>query len=170
LAPPLSYSLYNHEVTHANEVTPVVVNDYKQAVQLAKAQHKPILIDFTGWACVNCRKMEEHVWTDPEITAIIQSNYILVSLYVDDREKLPPAERFTYTSQNGIEKDIITQGDRWAVFQAENFNQVTQPLYAILTPDEKLVTNPVGYTPNVSDYKQWLECGVSAFQTPSQEK
>ncbi len=101
----------------------MVINDYAKALQLAKAQHKPILVDFTGWACVNCRRMEEQVWIRPEIAALINEKFILVSLYVDDREKLPAGGQFDFKGKGGT-RSIRTVGDKWAVFQQENFNQV----------------------------------------------
>lgn len=158
--PPLSYSIYKHRQQNDSHVEPTVVNNYEKAVQLAKEQNKPILIDFTGWACVNCRKMEEQVWTQSEISSLINEKYILVSLYVDDREKLPAADRFTYEYPNGKKKEIITVGHKWETFQTENFVQSTQPLYAIISPDGALLTRPVGYTPDVKKYKEWLECGL----------
>lgn len=132
------------------------------ALELSKKENKPILIDFTGWACVNCRKMEEQVWTRPEISLLIKKHFILVSLFVDDRKKL--TESFFYKTRSGSDKEIITMGDKWATFQSENFNQVTQPMYAILGPDEKLLNLPVGYTPNENKYKQWLQCGLQAVK------
>ena len=113
--PPLNYSIYGKKDNH-KEVTPVVINDYDKALNLSRQQHKPILIDFTGWACVNCRKMEELVWTKPKVAQLIKDKFILVSLYVDDRGRLPTGQ---------------TIGDKWATFERENFNQVTQPLYVI---------------------------------------
>ena len=159
--PPSSYSLLakpndDNRGVHAN-----MVNDFQKALALAKEQHKPILIDFTGWACVNCRKMEENVWTDPAVSTYIKDNFILVSLYVDDKELLPVDKRFKYKSKAGTEKDINSIGDLWATFQAENFNQVTQPLYVAISPEQNLLSNPVGYTPDVQSYLQWLQCSVS---------
>jgi len=158
--PPTHYSLFedknNHQGLQAN-----VVNDYEKAVQLSKQQNKPILIDFTGWACVNCRKMEENVWTDPEVMSYIQNNFILVSLYVDDKALLPVEKRFAYTTTAGSKKEIISVGDLWATFQAENFNQSSQPLYVVMSPDQKLLSNPVGYTPDAKEYLQWLQCSAS---------
>ncbi len=162
--PPLSYSIYGESSAHGKGVEPDVKNDYEKALQLAKDTNKPLLIDFTGWACVNCRKMEEQVWTDPEIAALIRENYILVSLYVDDRQKLPAAERFTYQPRDGKEKEINTIGDMWATFQSENFTNSAQPLYAVISPQGKLVTNPVGYTPGIKKYKEWLECGLKPVE------
>ena len=158
--PPTHYSLFedknNHQGLLAN-----VVNDYEKAIQLSKQQNKPILIDFTGWACVNCRKMEENVWTDPAVMNFIQNNFILVSLYVDDKALLPVDKRFTYSTKAASKKEIISVGDLWATFQAENFNQSTQPLYVVMSPQQKLLSNPVGYTPNAKDYLNWLQCSAS---------
>ena len=158
--PPTHYSLfYNEKEQHGVQAN--VVNDYQKALQLAKEQNKPILIDFTGWACVNCRKMEENVWTDPAVKSFIENNFILVSLYVDDKAMLPIDKRFTYTNKLGQLKDINSVGDLWATFQAENFNQVTQPLYVVMSQDQKLLSNPVGYTPNVNEYLVWLQCSAN---------
>lgn len=160
--PPLSYSVYGKENVHGKGVEPKVINDYEKALQLSKEQHKPILIDFTGWACVNCRKMEEQIWTSPDIASLINDKFILVSLYVDDRRKLPAGQRFTYRFAGGKEKQIVTMGDRWATFQAENFSQASQPLYVVLNAGEKLINRPIGYTPDKEEYKQWLQCALDA--------
>jgi thiol:disulfide interchange protein DsbD len=158
--PPTHYSLFANTAEqaglHAN-----VVNDYEKAVLLSKQENKPILIDFTGWACVNCRKMEENVWTDPEVMSFIQNNFILVSLYVDDKALLPVDKRFNYTTKAGDKKEITSVGDLWATFQAENFNQSSQPLYVVMSSDQKLLSNPVGYTPNAKEYLNWLQCSSS---------
>jgi cytochrome c biogenesis protein CcdA/thioredoxin-related protein len=161
--PPLSYSIYGKDNVHNKGLEPNVLNNYAAAVEMAKKQGKPILIDFTGWACVNCRKMEENVWTQPEVHDFIKNNFILVSLYVDDRKKLPIEERITYITKDGQKKNIKTIGDKWSTFQAENFNQVTQPLYVVLDTNERLVTNPVGYTPDWKVYLTWLQCGKETF-------
>lgn len=156
--PPYCYSIYDKPY-YCDEP----LKDYEEAVKLAKERNKPILIDFTGWNCVNCRKMEENVWTDPEVKNVMD-NFILVSLYVDDREKLPAARQFTYKTADGNNKEIITVGDKWATFETENFKNNAQPLYALITPDEKLINNPVGYTPDPKAYKEWLLCGLAAFE------
>jgi len=162
--PPLSYSIYGKENVHNKGLEPNVINNYRQALALSRKEGKPLLIDFTGWACVNCRKMEENVWTQPEVKAYIQNNYILVSLYVDDRALLPVEERIAaYTTKDGSTKSIQTIGDKWATFEAENFNQVTQPLYVVVDNKERLVTYPVGYTPDWKKYLEWLQCGKEAF-------
>jgi thiol:disulfide interchange protein DsbD len=140
-----------------------VVNDYEKALRLAKEQHKPVLIDFTGWACVNCRKMEENVWPQPGVKELIKNNFILVSLYVDDRKALPDDQQFLFPTSDGSKKEIRTIGDKFATLQSENFRNASQPLYVVITPDEKLLTFPVGYTPSAKDYAQWLQCGLDAY-------
>lgn len=161
--PPLSYSLYGKS-QDAGEVRANVVNDYNKALELAKQQHKPILIDFTGWACVNCRKMEENVWPKPGVKELISKDYILVSLYVDDRKQLPDDEQFTFTTSDGSKKAIRTIGDKFATLQSENFKNASQPLYVLISPDEKLLNKPVGYTDNPETYAQWLQCGLEAYK------
>ncbi|HVU83830.1 MAG TPA: thioredoxin family protein, partial [Puia sp.] len=161
--PPLSYSLYKHSATDDKGVEALVVNDYDKALQLAKAEHKTILIDFTCWACVNCRKMEENVWPKPEVRDLIKKGFILVSLYVDDKKPLPEDQQFLFTTSDGSKKKIVTVGDKFATLQSENFKNASQPLYVVISPDEKLMTYPVGYTPNVKEYQQWLQCGLDAF-------
>ncbi len=158
--PPTHYSVFSDK-NEAHGLQANVVNDYEKALQLSKQENKPILIDFTGWACVNCRKMEENVWTDPAVMSFIQNNFILVSLYVDDKALLAVDKRFTYTTKTGDKKEITSVGDLWATFQAENFNQSSQPLYVVMSPDQKLLSNPVGYTPNATEYLNWLQCSIS---------
>jgi thiol:disulfide interchange protein len=161
--PPLTYSVYGKDNVLNKGLEANVVNDFDKALQLSREQNKPILIDFTGWACVNCRKMEENVWTQPEVYNYIRDNYILVSLYVDDRQLLPIEQRFTYKTSTGYDKEIKTQGDKWATFQEENFTKASQPLYAILDNNERLMNHPVGYTPDAKEYLKWLQCGKQTF-------
>ena len=158
--PPLYYSIYqtgdcilNLNCTH----------DFEEGIKMARAENKPLLLDFTGYACVNCRRMEENVWSDPEVYKIMKEKYIIVSLYVDDKKQLPAAKQFTYKTKDGVEKEIISIGDKWATFETENFKNNAQPLYAILNGDEILMNNPVGYTPGIKEYKDWLLCGLDAF-------
>jgi len=162
--PPLSYSLYKHSATDDKGVEAIVINDYEKALQLAKAAHKPVLIDFTGWACVNCRRMEENVWPQPGVKDLIKNNYILVSLYVDDKKSLPEDQQFIFTTNDGSKKKIVTVGDKFATFQSENFRKTSQPLYVVISPDEKLLTKPVAYTPNPKEYEEWLQCGLDAYK------
>ena len=131
---------------------------------MAKEQGKLILLDFTGYACVNCRRMEEKVWTDAEVYKVLKEKYIIISLYVDDKNLLPSSQRFTYTGKNGLERKIRSVGDKWSTFETENFRENSQPLYAILNTDEVLVSHPAPYTPSAKDYLQWLECGVNAVE------
>lgn len=161
--PPLTYSVYHHDASIEKGVEANVTNNYEEAVQLAKKEGKPLLIDFTGWACVNCRKMEENVWTRPEIKELITKNFVLVSLYVDDRKQLPKTEQFIHTLDDGSQKTIQTIGDKYSTLQSENFRNASQPLYVILDSDQKLLNLPVGYTPNVKEYADWLNCGLNAF-------
>jgi thiol:disulfide interchange protein DsbD len=157
--PPLSYSIYERKIS----IEPIH-NDYEAALKMAKEQNKPILIDFTGWACVNCRRMEENVWIDPEVESRMKNDFIVVSLYVDERRKLPAAQQLEYLTKTGDKKPIITVGDKWATFQSENFNAVSQPQYAIIGPDEKALTKTKAYTPDASAFVEWLDCGLEAFR------
>jgi thiol:disulfide interchange protein len=168
--PPLSYSIYGKGGEGKGKgVEPNVINDYEQALALGKAQHKPVLLDFTGWACVNCRKTEENVWPQSQVKTLIENDYILVSLYVDDRKELPDDQKFTYANATGKKKAIVTIGDRFATMQAENFASVSQPLYVLITPDQQLLNKPIGYTPNASAYADWLKCGLEAFHKTAQK-
>jgi len=162
--PPLSNSIYGKENVKGKGLEANVINDYKKALQFAKAQNKPLLIDFTGWACVNCRKMEENVWSQQDVFDYIKENFILVSLYVDDKERLPVEKRFTYNTKQGS-KEIVTIGDQWATFETENFLKQSQPLYVVIDTSERLLTNPVGYTPDVQKYLDWLRCGKATFDS-----
>jgi thiol:disulfide interchange protein len=161
--PPVCYSVYSHPVNCATGVEPIQ-NDYTKALQLAKELNKPVLIDFTGWACVNCRRMEEKVWVDDEVKALMKNDFIVVSLYVDDRKKLPVAEQMEYTTTSGVQKSITTVGDKWATFQLENFYAVSQPQYAIISADEKALTKTKAYTPNAKEFAEWLKCGLEAYR------
>jgi thiol:disulfide interchange protein len=165
--PPLSYSLYGSGSAKGVEAN--YINDYDKALQLAKKEHKPILIDFTGWACVNCRKMEENVWPQQEVKGLIHGDYILVSLYVDDRKQLPDDQQFLFTTGDGSKKEIRTVGDKFSTLQSENFGNASQPFYVIISPDEKLLTFPVGYTPDAKTYARWLQCGLDAYKHIEQD-
>ena len=161
--PPLSYSIYKHHVLIARGIDPIH-NDYEKALAKARAENKPLLIDFTGWACVNCRRMEEKVWTNKEADSLMRTQFVVVSLYVDERTQLPVTEQTVYKTANGNEKDIITVGDKWATFQTENFGATSQPQYAIISPDEKALTRTKFYTPNPGEFSDWLKCGLNAMQ------
>lgn len=156
--PPLFYSVYEKDTQG-----PLGLKAYKsweKGLEIAKQENKPIIIDFTGWACVNCRKMEEQVWSDPEVYEVLKNDYILVSLYVDDREKLPEHEQFKYVRANGSIKKIKTIGDKWATFQTVNFQNNSQPFYVLLDTDLNLLNPPIGYTPDSKEYLEWLQQGI----------
>lgn len=160
--PPLYYSIYEKESDCVLGLN--CSRDYEEGLIKARAEHKPILLDFTGYACVNCRRMEEKVWSRPEVYKLMKEKFIVISLYVDDKKKLPAASQFDYTTKEGVQKEITTVGDKWATFETENFANNAQPLYAILNNKEELLTHPVGYTPSAEEYLQWLKCGLDAFE------
>jgi thiol:disulfide interchange protein DsbD len=156
--PPVCYSVYKNPVNCDEPLT-----DYEEALKMAREQNKPILIDFTGWACVNCRKMEENVWTKQEVQELM-NDYILVSLYVDDKALLPATAQQVYTTKAGSTVTIKTVGTKWSLFQTENFNATSQPWYVAISPDEQVLSRPVGYTPDARQYADWLKCGLDAFE------
>ena len=156
--PPLWYSIYAKEndcILNLN-----CTKDYETGLQMAREQNKLILLDFTGYACVNCRRMEEKIWTNPKVYKLLKEKFIIISLYVDDKKILSSAQQFTYTTKNGTERKIRTVGDKWSTFETENFKENSQPLYAILNTEEVLLSHPAAYTPSSNDYLQWLQCGV----------
>ncbi|WP_378187251.1 cytochrome c biogenesis protein CcdA [Aquimarina sp. W85] len=157
--PPLFYSVYDKE-SHG----PLGLNaytDFYKGLAAAKAENKPMIIDFTGWACVNCRKMEEQVWSHPDVMEILKNEYILISLYVDDRETLSASEQFNYIKSNGSLKRIKTVGDKWATFQTINFKNNSQPFYVLLDSDLNMLAATVGYTPDIQEYLKWLKKGLT---------
>ena len=159
--PPLYYSIYPGKSDCVFNLN--CTRDYEEGLRMAREQNKPILLDFTGYACVNCRRMEENVWSKPDVNALMKEKFIVISLYVDDKKLLPAAERFTYITKEGSKREIRTVGDKWANFETENFKNNAQPLYAILNTKEELLSHPAAYTPSVKDYLQWLQCGADAF-------
>lgn len=156
--PPFTHSIYSHSVNAIPHFS-----NYFEAIKVAKERNMPLLIDFTGYACVNCRKMEDNVWPT-KVVKTEMDKYILVSLYVDDKKALPVEKQFKYTTKDGLEKKIVTVGDKWATFESENFGAISQPWYALLSPDGKLLAPPVGYTPDEKEYAAWLRCGYEAFK------
>lgn len=142
-------------------------HDYDEGLEYAKSVNKPILLDFTGYACVNCRKMEETVWPVKEIYDLINEEYVLISLYVDDRKELPENEKFEFVNESGKKKKIKTYGDKWATLETQTFRTNAQPHYALISPDQKLLNSPVGYTPDVKKYESFLRCGIETFKKES---
>jgi thiol:disulfide interchange protein DsbD len=94
----------------------------------------------------------------------MKDKFIVVSLYVDERRTLPVTQQINFKTKSGGDKKIITVGDKWATFQSENFDAVAQPQYAIISPDQKILTKTKGYTPNAKEFAQWLECGIDAYK------
>lgn len=133
--------------------------DFEEGVAVAKAEYKPILLDFTGWACVNCRKMEENVWSESDIYPILKEEYVLISLYVDDRKELPKEQQFDFQYSSGRIKTIETVGQKWGTFQTLNFNAASQPYYVLLSPELEILNSAVQYTDR-DTYKDWLKAGL----------
>ncbi|MFV0237731.1 MAG: protein-disulfide reductase DsbD family protein [Flavobacteriales bacterium] len=171
LIPPSNYSLFNDkeiensvegfELKHGIKI---IDNDLERAFELAKKENKPILVDFTGYGCENCRRMEDNVWVDAEIHSILKNEVILVSLYVDSSEELPLDEqKEVYVEIQHKNKYIKTVGNKWATFQTENFKNNSQPNYALLTPDGKLLNHDIRGYKDVEEFKTFLKCGLNAF-------
>lgn len=137
--------------------------DFNEGVAYAQEVNKPILLDFTGWACVNCRKMEENVWSDPSIYPMLRDDYVLISLYVDDRKELPENQRFDFQYESGRIKEIVTVGQKWGTFQTINFNAASQPYYVLLSPNLEILNDAVQYV-DVEEYGQWLKSGLATYQ------
>ena len=160
--PPLFYSIYEKETEGPLGLK--AYKDFEEGLAAAKAQNKPILLDFTGWACVNCRKMEEQVWSEPAVFDVMKDEFVLISLYVDDRQELPEDQQFNYVRPNGSIKEIRTVGDKWATFQTLNFRNNSQPFYVLMDTEMNLLNKPAGYTPDSEEYLEWLSEGVKQFQ------
>lgn len=155
--PPAFYSLSSTE----NDC-PLGLNcykDYEQGLAAAHLKNKPILLDFTGWACVNCRKVEENVWSQPKIYQILNEEVVLISLYVDDRSLLPKEQVFNFQYPDGRVRTINTVGEQWATFQSLNFNTASQPYYVLMQADGTLLNTPIQYT-DAKTYLNWLTTGL----------
>ena len=155
-APPMStqdFSLYH------NEVKPRFT-DYEQAVAAARAEGKPVMIDFTGFGCVNCRKMEAAVWTDPQVADRLENDFVLVSLYVDDKQPLAePVE----IEENGKKRTLRTVGDKWSYLQRHKFGANAQPFYVIVDADGKPLAGSYSYDENINDYLDFLDKGLQNY-------
>lgn len=159
ILPPLNVSFFANPADGVLGLHPS--HDYFHAIEKAKQTQKPVLIDFTGYGCENCRKMEEFVWSQPDILPILQNDVVLTSLYVDDREALPEQEQIAIDMGNGRKKKIRTIGDKWSLFQQVNFNNNSQPHYVLVTPDGKVINAPVSGYMSKETFKKFLECGTS---------
>ncbi|WP_234109981.1 protein-disulfide reductase DsbD family protein [Chryseobacterium sp. R2A-55] len=162
ILPPINVSYLHDEKDGILGMHPE--HDYFKAIEMAKKENKPLLIDFTGFGCENCRKMEEFVWSEPDILPMLQNDVVLASLYVDDKEELPIHEQTSVDMGNGQKKKVKTIGDKWSLFQQINFNNNSQPHYVLMTPDGKVINHPVsGYMPK-EDFKNFLKCGIEFFK------
>jgi len=142
--------------------------DYEQALQESKKIHKPILIDFTGFNCVNCRKMEANVWSNPQVFNHLKNDFVLLQLVVDDKKALPAGDQFVSTYSG---KTITNLGGKWSDLEASRFNSNSQPFYVMLDSDGNLLTDKNGVTINpspadydIADYNKFLESGIAAYK------
>ena len=156
-SPPLytqDFNLYDGEV-HARTM------DYEAGIALAKQQNKPVLIDFSGYGCVNCRKMEASVWTDPRVKDMLDNEYILITLMVDDKTKLP---EIIEVDENGRTTRLKTIGDKWSYLQRHKFGSNAQPYYIALDHDGKPLSPSYAYDENVEEYIEFLQTGLTNFK------
>ncbi|MBA4744548.1 MAG: thioredoxin family protein [Muricauda sp.] len=138
----------------------VAFKDYEKGMDYAQKVGKPVLIDFTGHACVNCRKMEERVWSEPQILEILNNEVVLVSLYVDDKRELPEDRQYVSEATG---KKIRTIGNKWSDFQIREYRANAQPYYVLVGHDGEKLNEPVGYTPDVGAYETWLRQGIDNY-------
>lgn len=136
-------------------------NDYDKGLAYARKVGKPVMIDFTGWACVNCRKMEQNVWPNPNVLNILKNEVVLISLYVDDKRKLEADEIIESKLKEGKQLKYI--GQKWSELQTLKYKANSQPFYVLMDHNEENLIDPIAYTPNVEDYYTWLKEGVSKF-------
>ena len=135
-------------------------NDYDEGMAYAKAHGMPVMIDFTGYGCVNCRKMEAAVWTDPQVADLMKEKYVLVTLYVDEKTPLP--EKVT-VQENGQNVTLRTVGDRWSYLQRSKFGANAQPFYVLIDNDGHPLTGSYSYNEDVSAYRNFLETGLRQY-------
>ena len=133
--------------------------NYDKGKEYAIENNKIILLDFTGWACANCRRMEENVWSKPKIFELLDNNYVIISLYVDDRTELSNNEKFKYINKSGRIQYINNIGRRWSLFQQINFNNASQPYYVAMLPSGKILSEPIQFTSD-KKFQNWLETSI----------
>ena len=165
--PPMFYSEWqggggSAEGGHAGHVE-ARFDDYDEGLAAARAEGKPMLLDFTGWACVNCRKMEEQVWSNPKVAKMLTEDVVLVSLYVDDRKALPEEEH-RVEKYGGKDFRIRTVGNKWSYLQASQFDRNAQPFYVMIDHDGEHVGGSAGYDPDPSLFLDFLEEGLAEFK------
>jgi thiol:disulfide interchange protein DsbD len=136
-------------------------HDYEAGMAYAKSVGKPVMIDFTGWSCVNCRKMEDNVWSQPKVLKHLSDDYVIISLYVDDKTELPANEQYVSKFSG---KKIRTTGNKWSDMEAAVLNKNVQPYYVLLDNEGKMLAEPRSYTPNVEEYTKFLEEGLCRFK------
>jgi thiol:disulfide interchange protein DsbD len=133
--------------------------DYYEGMAYAKEVGKPAFIDFTGHGCQNCRRTEDNIWVDDKVRAILNDDVVLISLYTDDRD--PLEEPFISAYDDKKKRNV---GKKWADFQVVNFEQNSQPLYIMVTPEEEVITHPRGYEAGIKSYRSYLDCGLEYFK------
>ncbi len=156
-APPMNtqdFNLYNNEV-HPR------FKDYEQGMAAAKAEGKPVLIDFTGFGCVNCRKMEAAVWTDPQVADKLNNDFVLISLYVDDKQ---PLDHPIEIVENGKKRTLRTIGDKWSYLQRSKFGANAQPFYVILDNEGKPLAGSYSYDENIDRYLEFMNKGLENYR------
>ena len=156
-APPMQtqdFNLYKNEV-HAK------FNDFDAGMEYARQNHKPVMIDFTGYGCVNCRKMELAVWTDPQISQIMNDDYVLITLYVDEKTSLPEPIKII---ENGKERTLRTIGDKWSYLQRSKFGANAQPFYVLLDNEGKPLNSSYSYDEDIAKYKDFLQTGLKNYK------
>lgn len=161
LLPPEFYSVYQDD----NEC-PLSLNcikDFDEGKSESVENNKPILLDFTGWACANCRRVEENTWSEPKVYDMINNEFILISLYVDDRSDLNQDQIIILTDKNGNEKTLKKVGEKWSAFQTINFKNNSQPYYVLLSPNLEVLNKPIQYT-ETDTYQSWLSEGLENFK------
>lgn len=139
----------------------ITFHDYNKGMEYAKKAGKPVLLDFTGYACVNCRKMEELVWSDPKVLGILNNDVVLISLYVDDKKELPENEQYVSETTG---KKIKTIGNKWSDLQIKTYKANAQPFYVIVDHKSANLTEPSAYNPNIEEYYNWLQSGIQNFK------
>lgn len=137
-------------------------HDYEEGLAYAKEVGKPVLLDFTGWACVNCRKMEEQVWSDPEVLSRLRDEFVLISLYVDEKTALPEDEQIEVVIGDKTKK-LRTVGNKWSYMQASKYKTNSQPYYVILDHNENQLGESAAYDPDIQKYVNWLDTGLMMF-------
>ena len=152
---------YRSEMHEVGDGSILVFHDLEKGKEYAQKVNKPILLDFTGHACANCRKTESTVWTNTEINPILTKDVVIVSLYCDDRELLPETEWYY---SDDLQGKVKTVGNKWSAYQIKKYGQISQPLYIITDSEGNDLTDPIGYTPEINSYKAFLEEGIQKFK------